>query len=356
MPEELKDGPDGKECFEHPGKPLELVTEENYFFQLSKYQNWLKEAILSQELRIVPDTRRNEMLALIEQGLEDFSVSRPAGRTKNWGVPVPGDESQTMYVWYDALANYITALGYPDQGGLFEKFWSGNDARGHIIGKGINRFHTIYWPAMLKSAGLPAPRFVLVHGYLMVEGQKISKSLGNTIDPQDYIREFGTDAVRFYLLREIASRADGDFSRARFIESYNAYLANGLGNTVARILKMAANYEVAPELPPAARVLEGSLLRAVMAAVDGFELDTAIGLIWQAIGKLDERIQETQPFKLVKTDPAAAKAVLAELVTGLWEIAVALGPFLPEASAKIMAAIEARAVPPILFPRQEVAQ
>jgi methionyl-tRNA synthetase len=349
-PEELKDG---KECYDHPGKPLEEVTEENYFFKLSNYSKWLEEAINSNEIRIIPDTRRNEMLSLLKQGLEDFSISRPTVRTKNWGVPVPGDETQTMYVWYDALANYITALGYPEENGLFKDFWKDNDAKGHILGKGVNRFHTIYWPAMLKSAKLPVPNFALVHGYITVDGAKMSKTVGNTVDPQDYIKEFGTDATRFYLLREIASRADGDFSRGRFIESYNAYLANGLGNTTARVLKMAQSNDAHPELPKAEDILKSELFKKVNEFLDSFELEKAIEQVWKKITWIDERIQETQPFKLVKTDPEGAKKIIGELVIGLFEVAVVLQPFLPGTAKKILEAIEAKELPPILFPRKD---
>lgn len=338
------------ECFEHPGKKLETVEEENWFFKLSNYQDWLKKIITSGELLITPDTRRNEMLALIERGLEDFSISRPVARTKNWGVPVPGDEGQTMYVWYDALANYITALGYPETGGLYEKFWASNEARGHILGKGVNRFHTIYWPAMLASAGLPVPKFALVHGYITIDGAKMSKTTGNVVDPMDIINEYGTDALRHYLLREIASQSDGDFSIARFRESYNAHLANGLGNLVSRIMKMAITNEVRPNLPPDAASTPA--IPGIAEAMDGFALDRAMSAIWSEVQALDLRIQQTEPFKLVKTDPEQAKKIIAELVQRLWIVAVALDPFLPSTTAKIQETIREHRMPEPLFARK----
>ena len=347
IPEDLNEN---GECFEHPGKKLETVEEENYFFKLSNYQDWLKNIITSGELLITPETRRNEMLALIGRGLEDFSISRPIARTKNWGVPVPGDEGQTMYVWYDALANYITALGYPETGGLYEKFWASNEARGHILGKGVNRFHTIYWPAMLASAGLSVPHFALVHGYITVDGAKMSKSVGNVIDPMDIIKEYGTDALRHYLLREISSQEDGDFSMARFKESYNAHLANGLGNLVSRIMKMAIANEVRPELPTDAAATP--VIPGIAEAMEGFTLDRAMNAIWAEVQALDLHIQQTEPFKLVKVDPDKAKEIIAELVQKLWIVAVALEPFLPSTAENIQTTIREHRMPEPMFARK----
>ena len=350
-PEELNEK---GECFEHPGKKLETVEEENWFFKLSNYQDWLKDIITSGELLITPETRRNEMLALIERGLEDFSISRPVTRTKDWGVPVPGDEGQTMYVWYDALANYITALGYPETGGLYEKFWSGNEKRGHTLGKGVNRFHTIYWPAMLASAGLPAPKFALVHGYITIDGAKMSKSTGNVVDPTDIIKEYGTDALRFYLLREIASQEDGDFSHARFKESYNAYLANGLGNLVARIMKMAVTHDVRVD-PEGIVEHEKRYPNAGPDAdpIGNFQLDLAIRQIWDfRIATLDEAIQRDQPFKIVKTDLEKGKLMIEGYVQRLWLMSQAIEPFLPSTASKIQEAIREHRMPETLFPRK----
>ncbi len=347
-PEDLVDG----ECPEHPGKTLETVEEENYFFNLKRHTDWLKKIISSDELRILPASRKNEMLGLIERGLEDFSISRPAARTKGWGVQVPGDETQTMYVWYDALANYIAALGYPEKEGLFAEFWSDNEERGHILGKGVNRFHTIYWPAMLRSAGLKAPRFAYVHGYVTLEGQKISKTLGNVIDPDELIEEYGVDAVRYYLLREIRSTEDGDFSRSKMTEAYNANLANGIGNLAARVMKMAVSYSVRPDLPSEEEALHNSLFKGILTLLDRFEIDRAMDHVWQAIGVLDQRIADTKPFTLIKTDEAAAKSIVEELVRDLFVIAVALQPFLPDAAGKIMAAVKNNELPPTLFPRK----
>ena len=222
-------------CPEHKKKP-EVVEEENYFFRLSTYQNWLLNLIESDELKIIPEFRKNEVVAFIKGGLTDFSISRSVRRAKGWGIPVPGDESQIIYVWFDALTNYITALNWQNNDPLFTDFWP---ADVQVIGKGITRFHAIYWPAMLKSAGIAPPKEIFVHGYVTAEGEKISKSLGNVIDPLEYIEKYGVDAVRYYLLKEIPSYNDGDFSAARFIEVYNSELANNLGNLVSRVTKLA---------------------------------------------------------------------------------------------------------------------
>ena len=223
---------------------IEEVEEENYFFKLSNYQKFLEDLIASDKLKIVPNTRKNEVLSFVKQGLEDFSISRSHERAHGWGVPVPGDESQVMYVWFDALTTYLTALGYGKDDALFKKYWEENSNRVHVIGKGIIRFHAVYWPAMLKSAGIKLPTEEFVHGYLTIEGQKISKTLGNTFDPFDLVEKFGTEAVRYYLLREIPAWGDGDFSIKRFKDLYNGELANGLGNLVARVAKLAEDAKV----------------------------------------------------------------------------------------------------------------
>ena len=231
-----KDLIDGK-CPEHHQKP-EVIEEENYFFKLSKYQDFLKDIIIKNKLKIVPETRKNEVLAFIERGLQDFSISRSNKRACNWGISVPNDESQKIYVWFDALVNYLTGLNWQNNDKLFKKYWPANV---HVIGKGISRFHAIYWPAMLKSAGFDFPKEIFVHGYITINGKKISKSLGNTIDPQKIVEKYGTDTIRYYLLKEIPAYGDGDFSESRLKEIYNADLANGLGNLVARVAKLCQN-------------------------------------------------------------------------------------------------------------------
>ncbi|KKU53501.1 MAG: Methionine-tRNA ligase [Parcubacteria group bacterium GW2011_GWA1_47_11] len=224
-------------CPEHRTKP-DLVEEENYFFRLSRYQEQLEKLISSGELKITPATRKTELLKFIRQGLEDFSISRSNERAKNWGISVPGDDSQKLYTWFDALTNYINALNFASSGELFNTWWDKESERVHLIGKGITRFHAIYWPAMLLSAGELPPSEVVIHGYITIDGEKISKSLGNTIDPFVVVEKYGLDPVRYFLLREIPSGEDGDFSLAKLEQRYTADLANGLGNLVQRVLTL----------------------------------------------------------------------------------------------------------------------
>jgi methionyl-tRNA synthetase len=194
--------------------------------------------ITSDELRIVPETRRNEVLGFVRSGLQDFSVSRTRARSRGWGIPVPGDPDQVVYVWFDALTNYITALDYASDGPLYERFWLRNPHRVHVIGKGIVRFHAVYWPAMLLSAGVPLPSDIFVHGYLTAGGRKISKSGGNAVDPVAWAQRFGTDALRYYLLRHVRATEDADFALEPFVHAYNADLADQLGNLVSRVASM----------------------------------------------------------------------------------------------------------------------
>ena len=224
------------QCHEHPGKKLELVKEKNYFFKLSKYQQQLVDLISSDTIRIIPSFRKKEVLSFLKQPLQDISISRTNERAKNWGVPVPSDPTQRIYVWFDALNIYQSGIGFGWDEKTYSKWWP---ADVHVIGKGIIRFHAVYWPAFLLSAKLKLPKTIFVHGYLTVEGQKMSKTVGNVIDPNELIKKYGTDALRYYLLREIPPFDDGDFSERRFKELYNADLANGLGNLVARVAKLA---------------------------------------------------------------------------------------------------------------------
>ncbi len=224
------------ECFEHPGRKLEEVAEENYFFKLSKYENQIRQLIKTDEIKIIPEHRKNEVLGFLKQGLQDISISRSNERAKNWGVPVPEDKNQRMYVWFDALNIYQSGIGFDVDEEKYNKWWPADT---HVIGKGIIKFHAVYWPAFLLSAGLKLPKTLFVHGYFTVEGQKMSKTIGNVIDPFELIKKYGVDVLRYYFLREIPSTADGDFSERRLAEIYNSDLANGLGNLVSRVAKLA---------------------------------------------------------------------------------------------------------------------
>lgn len=321
-----KDLINGK-CPEHKTKP-EVVEEENYFFRLSKYQDWLENLIASNKLKIIPEIRKNEVLAFIRRGLEDFSISRTKERAHGWGIPVPGDSSQIIYVWFDALANYLTALDWQNNGKLFQKYWP---ADVHVIGKGISRFHAIYWPAMLKSAGILLPQQEFIHGYVTVEGQKISKSLGNVIDPFELVKKYGTDPIRYYLLREIPAYGDGDFSIQRFKEVYNADLANGLGNFVARIAKLCEKsgfkFKITKSLKPA-------YSKELQKAFEEFRLNDILQNIWATrLGALDKHVDQHSPW-LIK-DKDKLKRVLQEEINELREFTNMLQPFLPETAEKI---------------------
>ncbi len=338
-----KDLVDGK-CAIHNTEPEE-INEENYFFKLSAYAEKIKSALESGELKIIPESRKKEVLKIIESGLEDTSFSRPA-KNLSWGIPVPGDETQTIYVWADALTNYISALGYgSNDDSKFKKYWPVDV---HVIGKDILRFHALIWPGMLLSAGLELPKNILVHGHIRFEGKKMSKSLGNAIDPFDLINRYGTDAVRYYLSREILTTEDGDLTEEKFKEAYNANLANGLGNLVGRIMKMAENYlETCPELP------EKSISSNYIEAMDNFEINKAVDIVWQKIGELDGKIQTTQPFKLVKTDKESAIKIIKELVVDLYTVARMLNPIMPETSAIIKSKIKSNKMPEPLFLRKD---
>jgi methionyl-tRNA synthetase len=324
-----KDVPD-RICPDHL-TPLELVEEENYFFRLSAYQDSLVELLESGRLRVVPAHRRNEMLSFIKGGLQDFSISRSRERAGNWGIPVPGDPGQVMYVWYDALANYITALGSADNSETFQKYWLNCRNKTHVIGKGVNRFHSIYWPAILMSAGLPTPETVFVHGYITINGQKISKSLGNVIDPVVQVEQYGTDAVRYYLLRAVSPYEDGDFSESRFREVFNADLANNLGNLARRIetLAVKAGYAAPPVETPAAPA-------GYIEAMDEFRFNDALASLWTLANGMNGRIEEVKPWELQKQGRTEElTAFLHEMVRGIRCLGHWLQPFMPGTAEKL---------------------
>ncbi len=316
-------------CPEHL-KPPEKISEENYFFRLSKYQGRLKELIESDELRIVPEVKKNEILSLINSGLDDFSISRPAERMKGWGIPVPDDGSQIVYVWYDALSNYITALGYgTEDTRLFEKYWPADI---HVIGKGIIRFHAVYWPAMLLSAGLPLPKSIFVHEYITAGGQKMSKSLGSQVDPIELAKKYGAEPVRYFLLREISPFQDGDFTFERLEERYNSDLAKGLGNLVSRVLTMAEKAfrgEIEGEASFQFHDLFKEISEKFEQSMAEFKFNNALAAIWKLITYCDQYIERERPWE--RNDQQVLKNLLASLV----QIASFLKPFLPETSRKI---------------------
>lgn len=319
---------DGK-CIIHQ-KPVEVIEEENYFFKLTKYLPEIKKLIEKNEVEIIPETRKNEVLGMIEQGMEDVSFSRV--KEKYWGWPVPGDESQNLYVWQDALPNYISAIGYVDNPKKFKKYWPANI---HCIGKDILKFHAIYWPAMLLSAGITLPKSIFVHGFINVNGQKMSKSLGNVVDPFELVKKYGVDAVRYYLLREIVSTDDGDFTYQKFEQRYNSDLAGGLGNLVARVLGIAPKAEK-KQGKPTKKITEKvkSVKKNYATSLDNFKFNEALSSVWELISHCDRYINEEKLWETKKPQ------VINDLFFAIKEIGIFLEPFLPETSEKIKKAIK----------------
>lgn len=333
---------DGK-CPNHPNMELQEVEEENYFFKLSNYQSYLEE-YLSQEGVIVPEWRRQEALTFVQGGLEDFSISRQKDRM-DWGIPVPGDDNHVMYVWFDALTNYISTLGWPeDAEGNFAKYWEGGQTL-QFAGKDQVRFQSIMWQAMLKSAGMKATDQVFYHGFINSGGQKMSKSLGNVIAPQEMVDRYGTDATRYVLLRHVHPVDDSDLTWEKMDEYYTANLVNGLGNLTARIMKMCEQHlEPATFEPMDASTIDAPYLLDFQPAMDH---------IWTQIQELDEIIAATEPFKLIKTDELAAKNILVNLRERLIHIGRLLLPAMPETSVIIREAVKANQKPENLFSRLE---
>jgi methionyl-tRNA synthetase len=326
-------------CPDHQKAP-EVVEEENWFFKLSNYSERLLELIESDALKIYPDYRKNEVVSFIKMGLEDFSISRSVARARNWGVPVPGDESQIMYVWVDALSNYITALDYATDGELYQKFWASDSERVHVIGKGILRFHAIYWPAMLLSVGLPLPNTIYAHEYLTINGQKMSKSLGNVIYPNELVEKFGIDGTRYLLLTALPYSKDGDLSWEKMTEKYNADLANGLGNLVSRVMRLAQDqisnfkYQTADT-------------KELNKFIGEYRIAEALEYIWTKVREANQYVDETKPWELAKTDEAKFKTVMDNLLGQVAAIAALLRPFLPTTSEKIEVALKTGTVEPL---------
>jgi methionyl-tRNA synthetase len=350
-------------CPEHL-RPLELVEEENYFFRLSRYQHRLEELIASDTYQIIPTTRRNEVLSFIRSGLQDFSISRSRQRARGWGIPVPGDDEQVIYVWFDALSNYITALGYADDGELYHRYWVENPNRVHVIGKGIIRFHAVYWPAMLLSAGVPLPQTLFVHGYYTVEGRRMGKSMGNAIDPTILVERYGTDAVRYYFLAATHPTADADFSIASVEARYNADLANDLGNLLNRTVSMINRYRhgIVPAPPMREeperdlQALAEGLLGRVDRAMATYDHQAALAAIWELVTRANKYVEERAPWNLAKaartSDTAGEEAstrldaTLYTLAEALRLIAAYLDPFLPRTAGRIREQLGLSAVQP----------
>ena len=327
----------GGKCALHKKEP-EIIEEENYFFRLSKYSKQIERAIKSDKFRIVPSASKNEILRLLESGLEDVSFSRPS-KDLSWGVPVPGDSEHTMYVWSDALVNYLSAIGYGHSDAKsrsnLKRYWP---ADVQVIGKDILRFHAAIWPGMLLSAEKPLPKILFVHGFISVGGEKMSKSLGNVIDPFSLIEKYGTDAVRYHLLREIPPTNDGDFTYEKFEERYKSDLAKGLGNFTARVVNLGARYIMGSFAPRENRKTKKEIEETWIhyrKSMEEFRFDEALQAVWGLISYGDKFVDESKLWELPQKDRKKFNLYIAELCTILANIALLLQPFLPETSQAI---------------------
>jgi methionyl-tRNA synthetase len=360
----------GGRCPEHGTLP-QPVAEENWFFRLSRYTGQLRDLITSGLLRIEPAARRNEVLGFIGAGLEDFSVSRSTERAGGWGIGVPGDPSQVIYVWFDALGNYITALGYGTGAAGYRHWWAGADRRIHLAGKGVLRFHAVYWPAILLSAGEPLPTEILVHDYLTIDGQKISKSrpgrsagpgAGEITDPVALAAAYGADTLRWWLLREVPRVGDADFTTARLITRANGDLANDLGNLVNRVVSLVHRYRdghvPGAPLPEASREVPCDVAAAVVsacdlaaerrsAALEAFDFRAATAAVWEIVAAANRYVEQVRPWELARAERSGIAGAGRQLDTALWLLISAcqtlgreLGPFVPRLAASISEACD----------------
>jgi len=321
-------------CKDHLKKP-ELLKETNWFFRMSDYEDTLRDLITKDTLSIVPESRKNEVLGLLDSGLKDLAISRPS---VTWGITLPWDKKQTAYVWVDALSNYISALG-GDGSKMYKKFWP---ADVHLMSKDIVKFHAIIWPAILLSVGIPVPLSVVSHGFFTVDGQKMSKTIGNVIDPNELVDRYGCDATRYLLVSQFGFGTDGDISLERFNEMFNARLAGGLGNLVARVTSMVDKY-FEGEVPSAANgddIFEvADRWKDFQAAMEGYHPDEALKTVWQLIDTANKYVDDQKPWALVKEDPEALAGVLYNLLEAIRQIALMILPFMPDTSKLIFEAL-----------------
>ncbi len=344
-----KDLVDGK-CTLHEKEP-EKVEEENYFFNIGKYTDQILSKIESGELEVFPEKRKNEVINILKEKQEFVSFSRPKEKL-SWGIPVPDDPEHVMYVWCDALTNYLSSLDFANNGDLYKKYWQDGEVI-HLIGKDIARFHTLIWPAMLISAGLELPERIYIHGFVSVNGKKLSKTTGNIVDPLELVNKYGVDATRYYLLKEIPSYGDGDFSEARFEEVYNSDLANGIGNLFSRVTNMVEQY-----LDGGVEELESNIdFSEANKLIESLQYDKALDLVIKNIGDVNKFIDDTKPWKLSKSeeesDKSKLKEVLDQSVADLKIITKVLAPFLPNVSGIMLESLNQNKITKAegLFPR-----
>lgn len=319
-------------CPDHGTRPL-AIEEKNYFFRLANYQTQLEELLRSRRINIVPDVRRNEVLRFVEGGLQDISISRSARRLQGWGIAVPGDEDQRVYVWIDALINYLSGPGF-GLGEDWQEWWDDEAQKVHVIGKNVWKFHAVYWPSLLLSAGLELPDEIVVHGFLTENGEKISKSRGRSIDPFALVERFGTEALRYYLLRGVPSLSDGDFSVERLQALYNADLANGLGNLVSRLTALG-------ERAGCGRlgdVVLGEAPQGYTEALDIYAFDRALAVLWLEVGRLNRAVEQAKPWEQLQRGEKV-DALVEVWLRDLYRLAHWLRPFLPQTSERIGAAL-----------------
>jgi len=338
-------------CLIHPNLELELIDEENYFFKFSEFQKPLLKFYEDNPDFVVPDFRFNEIKAFVERGLTDFSISRLKEKM-SWGVEVPGDPKQVMYVWFDALVNYISTLGWPDDEKNFEKFWK-DGTPVQYCGKDNLRQQSAMWQAMLMAADLPNSRHIVINGFINSGGQKMSKSLGNVISPYDIVKEYGTDALRYYVARELSPFEDSDMTMEKFKEAYNANLANGLGNLVSRIMNMIVsnNIDISGVSISENRIFK---IDYVFNNLEKFNIKNAGDYVWDCITATDRQIQETEPFKLIKIDRTKAIENLVQYTQQLSDIGQMLLIIMPDTAQKILDCIlDAQKPLTSLFPRKD---
>ena len=328
------------ECCEHPSKEIEEISEENYFFKYSEFATKLLDLYEIKKDFVIPHSRLNEINSFVKDGLHDFSISRLKEKMP-WGVEVPGDSDHVMYVWFDALVNYISTLGWPENKENFEKFWK-NGTVVQYCGKDNLLHQSARWQAMLMAAGLPVSNHVIVNGFILGEGGvKMSKTIGNVIDPVESVDGYGTDALRYYLLREVSPYEDSNFSADSFKEAYNANLANGIGNLTNRIMKMAEDHieKLTDEDLGTNNDFSDVVGDEYLNGFEKFNLQKVSDIVWERVADIDRKIQETEPFKLVKEDKEAAAKIIRELVIMLYQVSVMLKPLLPDTSEKIQKAV-----------------